>query len=208
MKIKEDEINKANEGSELEDASGREFVRDQLANAKLLEREWSKFQRKSVMYLLKNAKGDVVCGLSDENIARQWAEKFDWSVQQVVNADGKQPVRLRQGFTDLLQPNKSATWGDWIIVFDSEHPSYRPNSSTVEEGDVFYRSNLENFSFAVAEGEDIEVLAMNYWSDLHKRGLDLRRQPDGTFKIIRTKVVSAESPQVPVIRNPVPPNGQ
>lgn len=144
------------------------------------------------MFVLIGKDGPVVA-LSKLSDAEQWSTKFGWTIAECVNGDGKEPIRLRTGYMSLLEPAKPAVFTGQIISFVPEEQASFPNPDNVNIGDLFHRTNLENMFFAVPEDANVNDMAIEFWKKLHQRGLDLKRQADGRFRIAKVEFES-ESP--------------
>lgn len=172
------------------------------------------------MYLVSDKNGPIAT-FKDQQRASIWAEKFGWTLQPIEDGDVRDPICLVTGYMNLLEPTKKPTFQDKVISFDHSRKSFL-NAELVKEGDLYFRANLENYFFCVPVDFDVINEAIKFWQDLRKRGLDLVRQVNGQFKIVRvspgTSIESEvnltskldtikQSVGVNVIKNPVLPGG-
>lgn len=158
------------------------------------------------MFVLTSPMGPVAA-LNDGDKARAWADKFGWSVSEVPNGDEKEPVIMKTGFMNILSPTQLPSYRQPIISFSAQ--SNFPDANSLCEGDVFFKSNLENFAFNLPEDVDPNEKALEFWRKLHARGLDLQRQINDQFKVVKIEgkeQISSESPSghESVRTNPVP----
>lgn len=133
--------------------------------------------------------------LSEKSVADAWAAKFGWTVQELPDGDKLTPIRVRTGFMSLLEPSKPASFREPFVSFFPEEQSNFPNADALSVGDTFFQSNLVNLFFSLPEEVDPNEKALEFWRKLHARGLDLQRQRNERFTVVKLEgKVNPESP--------------
>lgn len=138
------------------------------------------------MFILSGKNGPIV-SFKDKSTAQRWAEKFDWTVTEVPDGENREPILLKTGYLNLLEPSKDAIYQESIVSFTPENHVTFPNAENVKKDDIFYRSNLANTFFCVEDGQNPNDLALEFWTKLDKAELAIERISNEAFRIVSVK---------------------